>query len=266
MRLLKSNDGDGFSLVDFFCDDIPEYAILSHRWGAEEVTFADLKSSTGRSKAGYRKIQFCGEQAMRDGLQYFWVDTCCIDKTSSSELTEAINSMFRWYQDSTKCYVYLPDVPRRRDRNGKAKEPWESTFRKSTWFTRGWTLQELIAPKSLGFFSEEEELLGDKISLEREISETTGIPVKALRGDPLSDFSVTERMLWAESRDTTRKEDMAYSLLGIFDVHMPLIYGEGKEKALKRLRDEIEKASKGKSFPPFSPSWNILRVISCLVT
>jgi hypothetical protein len=157
--------------------------------------------------------------------------------------------MFGWYQNATKCYVYLSDVSRCPfDTDNKSNEPWVSTFRKSNWFTRGWTLQELIAPVSVGFFSEEGELLGNKVSLERHICEITGIPAKALRKNPLSDFSVTERMSWAESRETTCKEDKAYSLLGIFDVNIPLIYGEGKEKALKRLREEIDKASKGRFF------------------
>jgi hypothetical protein len=246
MRLLQYNNESDFSLTEFFESDIPKYAILSHRWGSEEVTLADLKNGNGKKMAGYGKIQFCGEQAKRDGLQYFWVDTCCINKSNSTELAEAINSMFRWYQDATKCYVYLPDVSRpRNDSADGSDEPWESTFRKSVWFTRGWTLQELIAPASVGFFTKEGELLGNKASLERHICELTGIPAKALRGTPLSDFSVTERMSWAECRETSRPEDKAYSLLGIFDVNMPLIYSEGKEKAMQRLREEIEKASKG---------------------
>jgi hypothetical protein len=206
MRLLEYNNDGEFSLIDFFGDDIPEYAILSHRWGAEEVTLADLTDNTGKSKAGYSKIQFCGEQARRDGLQYIWVDTCCLDKSNSTELAEAINSMFRWYQNATKCYVYLSDVSRPPfDTDDKSNEPWESTFRKSRWFTRGWTLQELIAPASVEFFSEEGEILGNKASLEGLICEITGIPVKALRGGSLSDFSVTERMSWSEKRETTCK-------------------------------------------------------------
>ncbi|PMD58824.1 heterokaryon incompatibility [Hyaloscypha bicolor E] len=112
MRLLAYNNDGEFSLAEFFDDDIPEYAILSHRWGAEEVTFKDVIDGTGKRKAGYGKIRFCGEQARRDGLQYFWVDTCCIDKSNNTELAEAINSMFRWYQDATRCYVYLSDVSR----------------------------------------------------------------------------------------------------------------------------------------------------------
>jgi hypothetical protein len=157
--------------------------------------------------------------------------------------------MFRWYQDATKCYVYLPDVSRpRTDSADKSNEDWESTFRKSAWFSRGWTLQELIAPASVDFFCKKGELLGNKASLERHICEVIGIPASALRGSPLSVFSVAERMSWAASRETFRQEDKAYSLLGIFDVNMPLIYSEGKEKAMQRLREEIEKASKGYSF------------------
>src|SRR5258706_12048994 len=209
MHLLeRDNDGE-FSLTQDFGDDIPRYAILSHTWGAdtEEVTFRDLMDGTGKSKAGYDKIRFCGEQARRDGLQYFWVDTCCIDKSNNNELSEAINSMFRWYRNAGKCYVYLSDVPRPAfDNNDKSCQlPWESAFRKSRWFTRGWTLQELIAPIVVEFFSKDWEHLGNKASLERHICEITGIPVKALQGSPLSDFSITERGLWAENRKTTRK-------------------------------------------------------------
>ncbi|KAL5325418.1 hypothetical protein ACEPPN_006543 [Leptodophora sp. 'Broadleaf-Isolate-01'] len=259
MRLLAYNNDGEFSLTEFFDDDIPEYAIFSHRWGAEEVTLADLLNGTDKKMAGYRKIQFCGEQAKRDGLQYFWVDTCCIDKSNSTELAEAINSMFRWYQGATKCFVHLSDVSRPAcDADDRSNElPWEATFRKSRWFTRGWTLQELIAPASVEFFSKEGELLGNKASLERQICEITGIPVKALRGSPLSDFSVNERMSWAENRETTRKEDQAYSLLGIFDVNISLIYGEGREKALKRLREEIDKASKGSKREDFSVAFSL---------
>jgi hypothetical protein len=247
MRLLRYTDGGEFSMSEFFGGDIPRYAILSHRWEAEEVTLKNLIDGTGKKLAGYGKIQFCGEQARRDGLQYLWVDTCCIDKSNSTELAEAINSMFRWYYNAAKCYVYLSDVSRPLfDVGDKSNESWESTFPKSRWFTRGWTLQELIAPRSVEFFSKEGEMIGNKKSLERLLSDITGIPVQALRGSSLSDFSVTTRMSWAESRETTLEEDMAYSLLGIFDVNLPVIYGEGKKRALKRLHEEIFKASKGK--------------------
>ncbi|RDL34650.1 uncharacterized protein BP5553_07778 [Venustampulla echinocandica] len=242
MRLLYYDNDGKLSLAEFFESNIPKYAILSHRWGAEEVIFKDLMDSTSQKKAGYSKIDFCGEQARRDGLQYFWVDTCCIDKSNSTELAEAINSMFRWYQDATKCYVYLPDVSRSRSDSADGfNEPWELTFRRSEWFTRGWTLQELIAPASVEFFSKEGELLGNKISLEGYICEATEIPVKALRGSPLRDFSFAERMSWAANRETFRQEDKAYSLLGIFGVSMPLIYGEGKDEAFDRLEEELHK-------------------------
>jgi hypothetical protein len=112
-------------------------------------------------------------------------------------------------------------------------------------FTRGWTLQELIAPTSVDFFSKEGELLGNKASLERHICEKTRIPSKALRGSPLAKFSATEPMSWAETRQTTREEDIAYSLLGLFDVHMPLIYGEGRANAVVRLREAIDRKDKG---------------------
>lgn len=123
---------------------------------------------------------------------------------------------------------------------------WESAFRKSRWFTRGWTLQELIAPKSVEFFSKSWEPLGNKASLITIIHEITQIPDEALQGVQLSNFSITERMSWAERRETARKEDQAYSLLGIFDVYMPLIYSEGKEHAFTRLREVINVDSKGK--------------------
>ena len=148
--------------------------------------------------------------------------------------------MFRWYRESTKCYVYLSDVLQNAVNTNDAA--WESAFRNSRWFTRGWTLQELIAPTSVEFFTREERLLGDKSTLERHICEITGIPAKALRGGPLTDFSIRERMSWMETRETTCEEDQAYSLLGIFDVCMPLIYSEGREKALTRLTEEVYKA------------------------
>ena len=251
MRLLECNNDGEFSLTkDIVSGKIPEYAILSHTWGAdtEEVTYRDLINGTGKNKFGYEKIRFCGEQARRDGLHNFWVDTCCIDKSNSIELAEAINSMFRWYCNATKCYVYLSDVLSPGiDIGDKSDQlPWEMAFLTSRWFTRGWTLQELIAPTSVEFFSKNRKLLGDKRSLERHICEITRIPRKALQQGSLAEFSVAERLSWAGTRQTTREEDMAYSLLGIFGIHMPLIYGEGKDNAFKRLREEIDKASKGK--------------------
>jgi ankyrin repeat protein len=247
MRLLKSNDGGGFSLTEDFHHNIPHYAILSHTWGAdaEEVTFRDLTDGTGKDKAGYDKIRFCVEQAERDGIHYSWLDTCCIDKSNHSELAEAINSMFRWYQKAAICYVYLSDVStNNQDQVNSSSQSWQSTFRKSRWFTRGWTLQELIAPRSVVFFCSNGHRLGDKTSLERLLNDITGIALSALQGTKLSAFKVEERMSWAKNRDTTREEDKAYSLLGIFDVSMSPIYGEGVKKAFYRLREELHRAIK----------------------
>jgi hypothetical protein len=248
MRLLKRGDNGILSLTDDLPDqDIPEYVALSHNWGpaAQEVTLQDFQSQSAEQrtdKAGYRKIQFCSERAAQDGYQYFWIDTCCIDKTNNVELTEAINSMFRWYREAARCYVYLFDVQVAESPNNA----WRDDFRNCTWFTRGWTLQELLAPKSVEFFSSEGIRLGDKISLEEDIHRITGIAVDALRGRLLSDFSVSERMDWAATRKTTRKEDEAYSLLGIFNIHMPLIYGE-RDGALVRLREQIDRTFQGMS-------------------
>ena len=176
------------------------------------------------------------------------MDTCCIDKLNNTELQEAINSMFRWYRNAAKCYVYLSDVStkKRKASDQLPEYTWESAFRASRWFTRGWTLQELLAPTSVEFFSKDGKKIGNKRSLELQIGESTGIPIKALHGDSLSSFSIAERLSWQDSRETTRKEDKAYSLLGICGVHMPLIYGEGRDGAFRRLREEIEKALKGK--------------------
>jgi hypothetical protein len=226
-------------------EKIPPYAILSHTWNdGQEVTFDNLKNLDnaqdidGQSSEGYRKLRFCAQQARRDGLDYFWVDTCCIDKSNSSELQEAINSMFRWYQHAARCYVYLSDVEQNTlDNNG------ELAFKQSRWFTRGWTLQELLAPKSVEFFSSKGARLGDKESLRHIIQEITGIPIDALQGSLLSDFTVSERFSWAENRQTTREEDKAYCLLGIFSIYMSLIYGEGKDNAIKRLQKKVQEAS-----------------------
>jgi hypothetical protein len=229
--------------TDFSRKTIPPYAILSHTWGDDEFHFEDLVNGTGKSKAGYGKILFCGEQAARDHVQYFWVDTCCIDKWNLRELSNAINYMFRWYKNAAKCYVFLSDVSTPMTDAQLHQSTWEASFRKSRWFTRGWTLQELLAPASIDFFSSERQRLGDKASLEQQICEVTRIPVTALRRDPLDEFSVPERMAWMVGRQTTQEEDMAYSLIGIFGVSMEFRYGEGEKRALKRLQEEMEKGT-----------------------
>ncbi|PZC88995.1 multiple ankyrin repeat protein single kh domain protein, partial [Pyrenophora tritici-repentis] len=246
MRLLYTTSDEKLRWTeDLIGEKIPPYAILSHTWKEEqEVTFADLKDLDNavdintQSKEGYQKLRFCAQQAKRDGLEHFWVDTCCIDKANNTELSEAINSMFRWYQNARRCYVFLSDVE-----NHALEGDGESAFRKSRWFNRGWTLQELLAPKSVEFFSKEGERLGDKETLKQTIHEITGIPIGALSGSKLSEFDVAERFSWAENRQTTREEDGAYCLLGIFGIYMSLIYGEGKDNAIKRLQRKVQEAS-----------------------
>jgi len=248
MRLLERADGNELRLTkDLPIDNIHRYAILSHTWGpdTDEVTYRDLMDGTGRDKVGYKKIQFCAEQAKRDRLEHFWVDTCCIDKLDPVEVQRSINSMFRWYRDATRCYVYLSDVSsRKRKRRTKQSEThWKPVFCVSRWFTRGWTLQELVAPASVEFFSRDGQRLGDKLSLAPIIYEITGIPIKALRDNRLSQFDIEERFRWAEKRETKYEEDWAYCLLGIFGVFMVPNYGEGKDYAIRRLRKEIDEVS-----------------------
>jgi ankyrin repeat protein len=254
MRLLQLDAKGECSLVEYVGSNIPRYAILSHTWGpdGDEVTFQDLINGTGEDKRGYRKIRFCADRAARDGLQFSWIDTCCIDKSSSAELQEAINSMFRWYQNAERCYVYLSDVSRdSSNRNDLGSSRWKKAFRNSRWFTRGWTLQELIAPASVEFFSREKAYLGDKTSMKQTIQEITGIAIDALLGKPLAEFEVNERLEWVDKRETKREEDKAYCLLGMFDIQMPLLYGEGHERALRRLQKEI-KDSLGDNVLPLS--------------
>jgi heterokaryon incompatibility protein (HET) len=203
-----------------------------------------MMNGTGTEKVGYKKIQFCAEQAIRDGLEYFWVDTCCIDKSNNTELSTAINSMFGWYRNAARCYVYLSGISASSYRSGKQPGlAWEPDFRAHKWFTRGWTLQELLAPASVEFFTQDGQRLGDKKSLEKQIHEITGIAIAALRESDLSQFDVDERFKWAETRQTSHEEDWAYCLLGIFDIFMPLIYGEGKAHAVRRLKTEIANAT-----------------------
>jgi hypothetical protein len=248
MRLLERISGGEPMLREFIGTDVPAYAILAHTWGAdgEEVSFQDMETGKGKSKTGYGKIQFCAAQAEADGIRYFWVDTCCIDRKNAVELSEAINSMFRWYQKAVRCYVYLPDIsiPDDTGNSHHSRPTWEPAFRQSRWFTRGWTLQELLAPTLVDFFTLEGTRLGSKLSFGTLIHEITGIAERALTGGALSDFSVDERMSWAAQRNTTLEEDGIYSLLGIFDISMPLIYGEGRERAAKRLQKEIDESSK----------------------
>lgn len=232
MRLLRTkliSEPGAFKIEEFDDISIPQYAILSHRWGKDEPTLQDVQGDT-TAKEGFKKVKQSCDMAKRDGIDYIWIDTCCIDKTSSTELSEAINSMYLWYFKAHRCYAYLADVP-------------SVPFGQSEWFTRGWTLQELLAPADLVFLDANWKVLGTKEGLQKEISNCTGIPVDILSGDQgLETCSVAQRMSWAAKRSTKRVEDLAYCLLGIFGINMPLLYGEG-ERAFTRLQEEIMRVS-----------------------
>jgi hypothetical protein len=229
MRLLNSTT---LKLSEFFGNTIPSYAILSHTWGFEEVLFEDIEAPASRQKKGFKKIQLCCAQAKRDGYKWAWVDTCCIDKSSSAELSEAINSMYNWYKAAQICYVYLEDVKFA----APAYDPTE--LKESRWFTRGWTLQELLAPSRVEFYSSSWFLIGSKTGLADLISDITRINTDVLLLGDVNSSTVATRLSWASSRETTRVEDEAYCLMGIFDVNMPLLYGE-RGRAFRRLQEQI---------------------------
>ncbi|TVY20832.1 Vegetative incompatibility protein HET-E-1 [Lachnellula arida] len=220
-----------YRLEEFSGSEVPKYAILSHTWEEEEVTFQEIHRRSALSKKGYAKIKEICIRARRHGLHYAWIDTCCIDKRSSAELAESINSMFQWYQNAATCYVYLSDLP-----SGAHAEEGLAVCR---WFTRGWTLQELIAPRKVRFYDQQWCFFGTKKDLAERISSITSINVDVLKGVRQANYySVATRMSWAAHRETKRSEDLAYSLLGIFDVHMPLMYGEGSG-SFRRLQEAI---------------------------
>ncbi|KAH8649200.1 heterokaryon incompatibility protein-domain-containing protein [Xylariales sp. PMI_506] len=242
MRLLQFGTDGGLTFTKDLEHEIPPYAILPHTWedAEDEVTFQDIVDKTGTDKLGYEKITFCGNQARVDNLEYFWVDTCCINKTNSAELSKSINSMFRWYRDANVCYVYLMDVSKDRFISSKtSRATWQQQFQNSKWFCRGWTLQELVAPTSVRFYDCNGSILGDKAILADLIHNITGITETALLGAPITNFWVSERYDWARNRETTQEEDCAYSLLGIFGVFLPPIYGEGRQYVVHRLLKEI---------------------------
>jgi hypothetical protein len=243
MRLIRIAPDGSLSLVEYIDNKpIPPYGILSHTWllAKDEVTFEDMTEARGLEKKGYTKITFCAGQAQRDGLKFFWVDTCCIDKSQGPELSEAITSMYRWYQKATKCYVYLRDV--RCDTQSRSRV--DEAIRRSRWFKRGWTLQELLAPPVVEFYNEKGDFLGDRPSLSTLIAKCTNIPQSALIGTTLSGYGVEQRLSWMKGRRTTKPEDKVYALLGIFGVVLIPIYGEGYENAFARLGRKIQKAAR----------------------
>jgi hypothetical protein len=293
MRLI---DVDTLELHSFTDNCIPKYAILSHSWGADEVSHQELVwinrikalsksldppslSSSAATltsqheqstvmlasmemllrgnwhlntapgsmteedflkRPGYSKIINTAREVQDLKLKWVWIDTCCIDKSSSAELQEAINSMYRWYQNAEVCLVYLSDVVRPNTGDTRtASEFASAAFHSSRWTKRGWTLQELLAPITCRFYLQDWRYMGEKIEFLEELSRATGIPSPVLEdSDLVQEVSVAERMSWAANRETTRPEDIGYCLLGLFDIQMPLLYGEGN-KAFIRLQEEI---------------------------
>ncbi|KAI5987757.1 heterokaryon incompatibility protein-domain-containing protein [Pisolithus orientalis] len=255
-------------------DAVTSYAILSHRWqDGHEVDYNEMTNlmkmdeeerKKVKQRNGYKKILASCEQAMRDGFEWLWVDTCCIDKRSSSELSEAINSMYRWYENSTKCYAYLHDVdsttfPTKQNSGRFSKcKGWPE------WFSRGWTLQELIAPRVVQFFNKEWAPIGNKRDLADTLEKITCISKNILiSGMDSGVRSAAQIMSWAADRETTRAEDRAYSLLGLFGVHMPMMYGEGKG-AFQRLQLEIIRLYNDHSLFAWDPEGRMRRCGSIL--
>jgi len=236
-------------VLEFGDDELTEYAILSHRWIEQEVDYNEIvklakmdeeERSEIRQRDGYRKIIQSCEQAKKDGYKWLWVDTCCIDKRSSAELSEAINSMYRWYENAKVSYAYLHDVSGPSFPTARNMERYLNSDGWPEWFSRGWTLQEMIAPRDVQFFNKDWYPIGDKRALSRTLQDITRVPQDVLKhGFFLSNRPcVAQIMSWAANRTTTRVEDRAYSLMGLLDVNMPMLYGEGK-KAFHRLQLEI---------------------------
>ncbi|KAI1109796.1 heterokaryon incompatibility protein-domain-containing protein [Nemania sp. NC0429] len=233
MRLLHV---DSLELTEVFGDSPPPYTILSHTWGLDEITFHDLQNDRLATRVGFIKLRALCDQTKRDGFEYTWIDTCCIDKRSSAELSESLNSMYQWYSKAEVCYVHLSDVRYTGDETDITRG-----IHHSRWFTRSWTLQELLAPSLVVFFDTSWNRIGTKKSLLSTISAITEIPQSCLSGERSpADFSIATRFSWASRRTCTRQEDMAYSLMGLFNVNMTVHYGE-RNRAFFRLQEEIIK-------------------------
>ncbi|KAF5339513.1 hypothetical protein D9758_016362 [Tetrapyrgos nigripes] len=261
MRLLHTST---YELKEFIGLSVPEYAILSHTWEDEEILFSDLRDAAARDaatqKKGWQKVVGTCEQASKDGLEWVWIDTCCINKESSAELSEAINSMSRYYRESFLCYVYLSGY--HVDRYGYPHmEHGNAAFANCRWFTRGWTLQELLAPAgdSMVFFDAEWIDIGTKLGLRKAISRVTRISPDILINGNLGEVSIAAKMSWAADRLTTREEDAAYSLMGIFGVNIPPLYGEGGDRAFMRLQEEIIRYSTDQSIFAWSAPIDVTR-------
>jgi len=212
-----------------------KYAILSHRWLDEmEPTYGEIEAGTAVGPGYDKLLKFC-EKARQYGMEFAWADTCCIDKSSSTELDESIRSMFRWYSNSAICMVHL------------AQSETIEHIIDDEWIKRGWTLQELLAPDEIKFFNKHWiPMSGDRndksirrTKIMKTLSRATGIPHDDLCAFRPGTTKVDKRMTWAARRKTTRVEDVAYSLMGIFDVSLQIAYGEGGDRAFCKLIEAI---------------------------
>ncbi|KAG1793189.1 uncharacterized protein HD556DRAFT_525147 [Suillus plorans] len=215
--------------------------LLSHRWEEMEALLQDIQDKDVRELkglAGIAKLQSFCNVARDAGYRWAWMDTCCIDKKSNTELQESVNSMFVWYRHSALTVVYLSDVP-------PSSQP--GALARSVWNERGWTFQEFVAPKVVIFYQNDWSLYLDDRSpnhkespaIMKELEDATGIDARALISFRPGMSNARQRLQWASSRVTTLQEDIAYSLFGIFGVHLPVMYGEKKQNALGRLLQEI---------------------------
>ena len=260
-------------VLEFGDEEELEYAILSHRWTEEEVDYNEIVELTKmdkkerskiRQRDGYRKILQSCEQAKKDGHKWLWVDTCCIDKRSSAELSEAINSMYRWYENSSICYAYIHDLPGSSFPAARNDERYAKSNGWPEWFSRGWTLQEMIAPRDVRFFNKDWYPIGDKKTLAPTLQTITQVPRDILKEGLSSNRPCVAQIIsWAANRTTTRVEDRAYSLMGLLDVNMPMLYGEGK-KAFHRLQLEIIRTSNDQSIFAWGGSPSGMRTGSIL--
>ncbi|THU97859.1 hypothetical protein K435DRAFT_661938, partial [Dendrothele bispora CBS 962.96] len=224
-------EAQSLTIVEFGEDDIvPPYAILSHRWlDGEEVVLSELSNNIGEEtklKSGYRKIDAACRLVIKSGLRYLWVDTCCMDHDDPDDVTLNIKQMYIYYANAEICYAYLWDV-----------HGWQ--FHESDWFYRGWTLQELLAPREVVFFDKDWTRVGCKheLSIRDKVSPVTMIPLDVLCGQkPIRDVEPIERMTWAIDRATSKEEDQAYCLLGLLGVSMEPRYREGVRESFRRLR------------------------------
>ncbi|KAG2353482.1 heterokaryon incompatibility protein-domain-containing protein [Suillus spraguei] len=217
------------------------YVMLSHRWEGTEPLLHDIQGKVVYDLdpvGGIAKLQSFCETARDKGYRWAWVDTCCIDQTNNVEVQQSVNSMFIWYRHSTLTIIYLSDVP-------PSSQP--GALANSAWNTRGWTVQEFLAPRLVLFYQKDwSPYLDDRspnhkdsLVIMKEMGDATGIDAQALIAFRPGMRDAREKLQWVSARVTTWQEDIAYSLFGIFGVRLPVIYGEKKQSALGRLLQEV---------------------------